>query len=70
MFKTFLPCLPQDQLEQRLSTGAVQVSGADQIIMQHYNQVEHLNNQLQSSRENQEYMIKEKLQAKKLQREQ
>ncbi|XP_021366920.1 trichohyalin-like isoform X2 [Mizuhopecten yessoensis] len=59
----------QDQLENKLAKGGVQMSGADQIIQQHNNQVDHLNQQLQASREDQEYNIREKIQAMKLQKE-
>ncbi|KAJ8316889.1 hypothetical protein KUTeg_004793 [Tegillarca granosa] len=60
----------QEQLETKLTnTGGVKIDGADQIIQQHYNQVEHLNEQIQISREKQEYVIQEKIQAKKLQKE-
>ncbi|XP_060063932.1 trichohyalin-like [Ylistrum balloti] len=59
----------QEQLENKLSKGGVQLSGADQIIQQHNNQVDHLNQQLQACREDQEYNIREKIQAMKLQKE-
>ncbi|XP_069139245.1 LOW QUALITY PROTEIN: calponin homology domain-containing protein DDB_G0272472-like [Argopecten irradians] len=59
----------QEQLENKLAKGGVQISGADQIIQQHNNQVDHLNQQLQASREDQEYSIREKIQAMKLQKE-
>ncbi|XP_033757202.1 trichohyalin-like isoform X2 [Pecten maximus] len=59
----------QEQLETKLAKGGVQLSGADQIIQQHNNQVDNLNQQLQASREDQEYNIREKIQAMKLQKE-
>lgn len=55
------------QLEQKLDNEtSVSTNWADQIIQQHYNQVENVNDMIQRNREKQERMIQEKIQAKKL----
>ena len=57
--------LEQEQLEGKLEDGRISANRADQIIQQHYNQVEHINDSLQENRERQERVINERIQAKK-----
>ncbi|KAL5022379.1 hypothetical protein ScPMuIL_001534 [Solemya velum] len=60
----------QSQLEKKLETGdGMSQTWADQIIQQHYNQVEHLNAQIQYNRERQENVLQEKIQIKKYTKE-
>ncbi|KAK3597760.1 hypothetical protein CHS0354_006118 [Potamilus streckersoni] len=59
----------QEKLESKLTEGALAPSWADQIIQQHYNQLEHINSTVQHNREHQERVLTEKMQAKKLQRQ-
>ncbi|XP_053407631.1 myosin-7-like isoform X3 [Mercenaria mercenaria] len=55
----------QEQLESKIEDGRLSANRADQIIQQHYNEVEHVNDKIQMNRERQEQMINEKIQAKK-----
>ncbi|KAL3864492.1 hypothetical protein ACJMK2_006170 [Sinanodonta woodiana] len=59
----------QEKLESKLTEGALAPSWADQLIQQHYNQLEHINSTLQHNREHQERVLTEKIQAKKLQKQ-
>ena len=63
--KMIIGFILQDQLENKVSSGRLSVTTADQIIQQHYNQVEHLNNTIQRDREHQEQIINERIQAKR-----
>ncbi|XP_046570216.1 trichohyalin-like [Haliotis rubra] len=56
----------QDQLERRMTQdGELPRSYTDQLIQQHHNQVENLNEQIQHNRQKQERIIMEKLQTKR-----
>jgi len=56
----------QDELEKKVAGGeAMPTNVTDQIIQQHYNQVSHLNEQIQRRRGEQQKMIMEKLTRKK-----
>ncbi|XP_052772504.1 trichohyalin-like isoform X2 [Mya arenaria] len=59
----------QEKLESQVESGRLSVNTADQIIQQHYNQVEHVNDSMQRSRQQQEAIIQEKIQAKKFQKQ-
>ncbi|XP_061192886.1 trichohyalin-like [Saccostrea echinata] len=59
----------QEQLENKLTREGSRLSGVDVIIQQHSSQVDQLNDQLQRAREHQENLIKEKIMAKKHQKE-
>lgn len=59
----------QEQLENKLSREGSRLSGVDAIIQQHSSQVDQLNDQLQRAREQQESLIKERIKAKKHQKE-
>ncbi|XP_071089454.1 trichohyalin-like [Haliotis cracherodii] len=56
----------QDQLERRMTQGGdLPRSYTDQLIQQHHNQVENLNDHIQRNRQKQERIILEKLQTKR-----
>ena len=55
----------QEQLEGRLESGRLSGTAADQIIQQHYNQVESVNQTIQLNRERQEQIINDRIQAKR-----
>jgi len=56
----------QEELERKVSGGdAMPTSVTEQILAQHYNQVNHLNQQIQRRRDNQQQLILEKLTRKK-----
>ncbi|XP_012938082.1 myosin-9 isoform X3 [Aplysia californica] len=56
----------QDELEKKVASGeTLPTTVTDQIIQQHYNQVSHLNDQIQRRRDEQQRMIMEKLTRKK-----
>ncbi|KAK3095669.1 hypothetical protein FSP39_017428 [Pinctada imbricata] len=59
----------QNKLENKMEREGSRLSGVDQIIQIHHNQVENLNERLQNTREHQERLIQEKVQAKMLQKE-
>ncbi|XP_062614600.1 trichohyalin-like [Saccostrea cucullata] len=59
----------QEQLENKLTREGSRLTGVDVIIQQHSSQVDQLNDQLQRAREHQENLIKEKIMAKKHQKE-
>jgi len=59
----------KDQLENKIESGRLSSNVADQIIQQHYNQVEHVNEVIQGNRERQEQIINEKIQAKKFKKQ-
>lgn len=59
----------QEQLENKLSREGGRLSGVEVIIQQHSSQVDQLNDQLQRAREQQESLIKERIKAKKHQKE-
>ena len=42
---------------------------AESLMQQHYNQVTHLNDQMQESKERQEMQLREKLEAKRMRKE-
>nr|KAG5698071.1 hypothetical protein BaRGS_016719 [Batillaria attramentaria] len=61
----------QDQLEKKLTAGKNIPGGhTDQLLQQHYSQVQHLNQQMQRHREAQERQLSEKIKAKQQQKEQ
>lgn len=56
----------QEDLDRKMSSGvSLPSSLTDQIIQQHYNQMNYLNEQLQQRRKRQEKTILEKLRVKK-----
>ncbi|KAH3705448.1 trichohyalin-like isoform X2 [Dreissena polymorpha] len=59
----------QENLQNSIDSGRLSANKADQIIQQHYNQVEHVNERLQRNREQQEAVIQEKIQAKRFMKE-
>lgn len=61
----------QDQLEQKVTSGQ-ELPGTftDQLLQQHYNQVEHVNRTMQRSRDAQERQLAEKIQHMKQQKKQ
>ena len=62
---------PQDQLEQKVTTGqAMPTTMTDNLLQQHYNQMEHLNQNMQRMRQAQERQLAERMKFMKKQKEQ
>lgn len=53
-----------------MTDGTVKVSAVDQILQQHRNQVEYVHEQIESKREHQIQVIQDRVQARKLAKEQ